>query len=101
MVKIDVNVINELIRNNDVKELKQQMKHLAEMNTKSRLISLINLIDNCNDVSALKEYLGTMFKNELLAIKLVNKDCKTDENSAEHLTEKALKIFKSENWEIF
>ena len=101
MVRIDVNFINELIKSSNEIELEKQFKHLSSMNTKSRIVSVIDIIDDCDDISFIKNHLIDKFEKELYAIKLVNRNSKDNNNTSEELTEEVLKIFKSENWEIY
>jgi hypothetical protein len=52
-------------------------------------------------LSFIKNHLVGKFEKELYAIKKVNLKSKGDNNSSEDLTKEVLKVFKSENWEIY
>ena len=99
IVRVDIEKINELIGLGEEDLLKEQMKHIADMNTKSRIISLIDIIDNCDNLYIIKNLLATMFINEFKAIKIVNQD--VGNYTSEELADKVLLIFKAENWEIY
>ncbi len=101
MVRLDVNLINELIESSNEVELEKQINHLSSMDTKSRIVGIIDIIDECYDVSFIKNHLVGKFEKELYAIKKVNLNSKGDNNSSEDLTKEVLKVFKSENWEIY
>lgn len=99
ITRIDTGKINELTKIDEKDLLKEQMKHIADMNTKSRVIALIDIIDNCDNLDTIKNLLATMFINEFKAIKDANKgggNC-----TSEELADKVLTIFKAENWEIY
>ena len=101
MVRLDINLINELIKSSNEVELEKQINHLSSMDTKSRIVGIIDIIDECYDVSFIKNHLVGKFEKELYAIKKVNRNSKGNNNSSEELTIEVLKVFKSENWEIY
>ena len=101
MVRLDINLINELIESSNEVELEKQINHLSSMDTKSRIVGIIDIIDECYDVSFIKNHLVGKFEKELYAIKKVNRNSKGSNNSSEELTIEVLKVFKSENWEIY
>ncbi len=101
MVRLDVNLINELIESSNEVELEKQINHLSSMDTKSRIVGIIDIIDECYDINFITNYLVGKFEKELYAIKEVNRNSKGNNNSSEELTIEVLKIFKSENWEIY
>lgn len=101
MVRLDVNLINELIESSNEVELEKQINHLSSMDTKSRIVGIIDIIDECYDINLIKNHLVGKFEKELYAIKKVNFKSKGDNKSSEELTVEVLKIFKSENWEIY
>lgn len=45
MVRLDVNLINELIESSNEVELEKQINHLSSMDTKSRIVGIIDIID--------------------------------------------------------